>query len=206
MLNTFGSTQQKLLRTLLKSAEGLTFDEIADELEISRNAVDQHMASLREYVRTVGVRETRGRPSRKYTLSLEGKELFPKQYSWFSGVLLSAIKEAQGAGGLSQFLRGIAKTLSTSIGKNFKGKTLEEKIPEVVEVMQGLSYEASRAPDSSLAIVARNCVYHHLAKEHPEVCEFDRELLETLLNATVNHEECMVKGGGKCRFSFTPKN
>ncbi len=203
MLTSLGPTQQKLLRLLLNSADGLTFDEIADDLKISRNAVDQHMTSLNDYVRTAGVRETRGRPSRRYCLSNAGRDLFPKQYSWFSEVLLGAIKGEQGASGLSSFLKTVARSVAKQI--SLKGNSLEEKLPEVVSVMQSLHYEARVATDSPRALEARNCVYHHLAKEHPEVCDFDTELLESLLTAKVNHEECMLKGSAKCRFSFTPK-
>lgn len=203
MLEFFGPTQKRLLQLLLNSPDGMTLDQIATDLEISRNAVDQHMTSLEksEYLAVVGVKETGGRPSRRYTLSAQGKDLFPKQYSWFSEILLQAMKKEQGSEGLSKFLRSMARTVAGRIP--LKGKDISEKIPEVVSVMQSLAYEA-RAREGNV-IEARNCVYHHLAKEHPEVCDFDRELLQTLLQSQVNHEECMIQGGGKCRFSFLKK-
>ena len=204
MLDFFGATQKRLLHLLMNSAEGMTLEQIASDLEISRNAVDQHITSLEKnkYVQVAGINETGGRPSRRYSLSDEGKNLFPKQYSWFSGILLTALKGEQGSSGLSNFLKTAAKSIAGQI--SLKGNSLKERIPEVVEVMQSLSYEA-KSPETNV-IEARNCVYHHLAKEHPEVCDFDRELLESLLNAHVTHEECMIKGGGKCRFSFISKN
>ncbi|OQW50392.1 MAG: hypothetical protein A4S09_00955 [Proteobacteria bacterium SG_bin7] len=203
MLSFFGPTQKRLLHLLVNSSEGMTLDEIAEELEISRNAVDQHITKLERnrYLKVLGVKETGGRPSRCYTLSPEGKDLFPKQYSWFSEVLLGAIKGEQGARGLAEFLRTVGKSVASQIF--LKGKSVEEKIPEVVNVMQSLGYEA-QSPEKNV-VEARNCVYHHLAERHPEVCEFDQALLESLLEARVNHEECMFKGGRKCRFSFTPR-
>ncbi len=200
MLEFFGSTQKRLLQLLLNSPDGITLDQIAKDLEISRNAVDQHITSLEknDYLSVVGIKETGGRPSRRYTLSAQGKDLFPKQYSWFSEILLRAIKAEQGSVGLSKFLQMAARSVASEIP--LQGKVIEEKIPEVVKVMQSLAYEARAAQGN--VIEARNCVYHHLAKEHPEVCDFDRELLKTLLSSQVNHEECMIKGGGKCRFSF----
>ena len=52
---------------------------------------------------------------------------------------------------------------------------------------------------------ARNCVYHHLAAEHPEVCELDLALLSSLLGGKIEHVECMVRGGGSCRFRLLEK-
>jgi hypothetical protein len=54
-------------------------------------------------------------------------------------------------------------------------------------------------------IDARNCVYHHLAAEHPEVCELDLALLSSLLGGKIEHVECMVRGGASCRFRLLEK-
>ena len=54
-------------------------------------------------------------------------------------------------------------------------------------------------------IDARNCVYHHLAAEHPEVCELDLALLSSLLGGKIEHVECMVRGGASCRFRLKVK-
>ena len=69
--------------------------------------------------------------------------------------------------------------------------------------MRELGYQARTAIDQPGAlplIDARNCVYHHLAREHREVCDFDLALLSTLLDSDIEHVECMLRGGVACRF------
>jgi predicted ArsR family transcriptional regulator len=53
-------------------------------------------------------------------------------------------------------------------------------------------------------IEATNCVFHHLATRFPEVCHFDLALLSTFVGRPVVHDECIVRGGHVCRFSFKP--
>ena len=51
-------------------------------------------------------------------------------------------------------------------------------------------------------IEAYNCIYHDLAQKHEEICEFDRALISSLLDKTIDHEDCMAKGGRVCRFKI----
>ena len=85
MLNGFGQRQQELLEMLLFNKSGLTIDDLASQLGISRNAVQQHGAALENggYLDKGQLTVTRGRPSQSYVLSRKGVELFPKKYSWF---------------------------------------------------------------------------------------------------------------------------
>jgi predicted ArsR family transcriptional regulator len=72
--------------------------------------------------------------------------------------------------------------------------------------MTELGYEAQATQDKRQpAIEACNCLYHHVAAVHPEVCEFDLALLRGVTGADVEHEECMVRGGSVCRFRFKPR-
>jgi predicted ArsR family transcriptional regulator len=59
---------------------------------------------------------------------------------------------------------------------------------------------AARVPE----IQARNCVFHHLAQQHPSVCRFDLALLARASGRRVEHAECMLRGGKVCRFRFRP--
>jgi predicted ArsR family transcriptional regulator len=72
--------------------------------------------------------------------------------------------------------------------------------------MTELGYEAEASTDQKQpTIEACNCLYHHVAASHPEVCEFDLALLRGVTGADVEHDECMVRGGSVCRFRFKPR-
>jgi predicted ArsR family transcriptional regulator len=55
-------------------------------------------------------------------------------------------------------------------------------------------------------VEAYNCVFHALARAHPEVCRFDLAFMEAASGRPVQHLECLVRGGHACRFRLgSPK-
>ncbi len=82
-------------------------------------------------------------------------------------------------------------------------KSREDRIRALAGLMRELGYgcDAGRSP----VIEANNCVFHKLAMNNPEVCEFDRSLLAAFTGAKVDHQECMATGGSVCRFRFKPR-
>lgn len=211
MLELLGSRQQALLKLLLKNKGGLTLDELSEYLKISRNAVRQHVSALENNgIVTEGVtRPSGGRPEQLYVLTDEGKEFFPRNYSWFAQLMVESIAQESGVAGLRERLgtmgEGVAQQL---LSQNSVFKTREQKVEKLSEVMEELGYNTkSFAVDSdALTIEADNCIFHNLAMKNPEICQFDLALLSTFTDSTVNHEECMAKGGNVCRFKFTAKD
>lgn len=200
---TGSSTRERFLNLLLRQKDGLTIDELSEALAISRNAVRQHLAALERdgLVAAGAVRRGVGRPSQVYLLTPLGAEQFPRQYSLLSGWLLSALSALHGTEGTARILQQIASNLAKLFGPRVEGKEMAQRAEAVTGVLNELGYEASvEQADSGTAITAINCVYHHLATEHPEICELDIRLIEQLTGAQVEHTECMVRGGHCCRF------
>ena len=211
MLELLGSRQQALLKLLLKNKGGLTLDELSEYLKISRNAVRQHVSALENNgIVTEGVtRPSGGRPEQLYVLTDEGKEFFPRNYSWFAQLMVESIAQESGVAGLRERLGAIGEGVAQQLlSQNSVFKTREQKVEKLSEVMEELGYNTrSFAVDSdALTIEADNCIFHNLAMKNPEICQFDLALLSTFTDSTVNHEECMAKGGNVCRFKFTAKD
>ena len=211
MLELLGSRQQALLKLLLKNKGGLTLDELSKYLKISRNAVRQHVSALENNgIVTEGVtRPSGGRPEQLYVLTDEGKEFFPRNYSWFAQLMVESIAQESGVAGLRERLGAIGEGVAQQLlSQNSVFKTREQKVEKLSEVMEELGYNTkSFAVDSdALTIEADNCIFHNLAMKNPEICQFDLALLSTFTDSTVNHEECMAKGGNVCRFKFTAKD
>ncbi|RFC34881.1 MAG: transcriptional regulator [Candidatus Nitrotoga sp. SPKER] len=211
MLELLGSRQQELLKLLLRNKGGLTLEELSDYLKISRNAVRQHVAALENNgIVTEGVtRPSGGRPEQLYVLTEEGKEFFPRNYSWFAQLMVESIAQESGVKGLRERLgtmgEGVAQQL---LSQNSVLKTREQKVEKLSEVMEELGYSTrSFAVNSdALTIEADNCIFHNLAMKNPEICQFDLALLSTFTDSTVNHEECMATDGKICRFKFKAKD
>lgn len=207
-LSNIGQRQQLLLKALLHRPKGLSIDQLAQELSISRNAVNQHLASLQKqrYVESALQSSTGGRPGRVYMLTPVGMELFPRHYSLFSRMLLRLVQQRLGDESLKECLADLGEQLSHEYkGRIQKKGSLVEQIKEVKLIMYELGYETELHENLAdpMEIVASNCVFHELAKDCKEVCELDISLLSSLLDSKVEHKECMVRGGQYCRFGIS---
>ncbi len=207
MTNNISTRQSEILDLLLNQRSGLSIDEIAGELEISRNAVQQHFASLEknDYITTANLKKTAGRPVRTYVLSENGLKTFPKQYAWFSEIVLTDLKEEMGAEAFATYMKKLGTSLSQQLSSQFEGKPTEERVISLINVMQGLGFQASSSKaktEDGYTIKACNCIYHDLAKKHPEVCEFDKSLISNLLDSDAELTDCMAKGGLVCNFKI----
>lgn len=207
MIETLGTTQQELLKLLLENKAGLTVEELSQALAISRNAVRQHLTGMERdgLLLQSGTRPTGGRPERLYLLTDWGRELFPRQYSWFSRLLIESMLEQEGSEALGNRLADLGKQVASLLPS--QSPVPEERpaqVARLVELMTGLGYgaKATTGPDGSPTIEANNCVFHDLAARHPEVCRFDLALMATFVGNAVEHQECMVRGGSMCRFRF----
>ena len=151
-------------------------------------------------------KSTGGRPGRSYQITDEGINRLPKQYSWFSELLLDTLKEELGSKKLETYVKKVATSLVPQLREQLQGNDPKEHIRQVATILQSLGYQAETEETPSkkeLPILsAYNCVYHDLAIRHPEVCAFDIALLEQLVDRKVDHQECMAKGGHACRFAF----
>lgn len=199
-----GPTQSALLRALLHSGGGLTVDALAERLAISRNAVRQHITALeRDGLLARGpTQPTGGRPEQLYVLSPAGRERFPRQYAWLSDLLLRTLRDRLGSTGLGGTLESMGRAVAGSLAAFPAETTLSARIAAIAARMGELGYDT--APPEAQAIEARNCVFHKLAAEIPEVCRFDLALLAEASGARVEHRACMVRGDAVCRFEFVP--
>lgn len=210
MLDMLGVRQKELLRFLLQNKAGLTADELSAQLSITRNAVRQHLAALENdgLVRKGITRASGGRPEQLYVLTEKGHECFPRHYAWFAQLLIESMQLEAGADTFGERLAAIG----VQVGKQLRAQhpelaTSGEKIAKLSEIMQQLGYSTQpSAGNEADAIQADNCVFHTLALSNPNICQFDLALLSTFTGSAIDHQECMAKGGGVCRFKFTPKD
>lgn len=207
MLDMLGSRQQDLLTLLLETKSGLTVDELASGLTITRNAVRQHLAAL-ENAGVVIASETRpsgGRPQQLYVLSDKGFEMFPRQYTLLAKLLVEAVVQEGGNAGLAKCM----KTMGLAASKQLQAeqplmKTQAERVSKLVSVMKQLGYGAKEVPNAgkTTIIEADNCVFHNLAREHAEICQFDLALMANFSGQPVDHQSCMARGDNVCRFKL----
>ncbi|MGE8063460.1 helix-turn-helix transcriptional regulator [Pseudomonas sp. NPDC089547] len=200
MLEGLGRTQQDLLHALLHRPAGMSIDDLAQALAITRTAVRQHLAALERdgLVKRGATRPTGRRPEQLHELTEHAREQFPRQYPLLANLLIGEVAGLLGQEALLALMRQLGRKLAADL----EHKVVDEA--RIVEHMNTAGYEAQVFFRSSgePEIVAHNCVFHHLAKAHPVVCELDLALIGALGGAAVSHEECMLRGGQVCRFAL----
>ena len=147
MLNTIGGRQKQLLKLLRGSKPGMSVDELSKGLEITRNAVRQHLTALIGHgqVERVGAVATGGRPQTRYAITAAGRELFPRNYATVAGALITQLVDTLGKEPVGKMLadlgRAVAATqppLPVEPGDDGPTRALAERL-------DGLGYEAGPA-------------------------------------------------------------
>ncbi|MDQ2701465.1 MAG: transcriptional regulator [Pseudomonadota bacterium] len=206
-LAQFGDTQQRLLRQLLLSREGAGVEDLCGRLRISHNAVRQHVTALtvRGLVERIQPRATGGRPQARYALTAEGRELFPRNYGAIAAALISQLHARLGEAEIGAMLQELGATVAAT-----QAPLLEESGEALARALahrlDALGYEAIPARHGDdWQVEAFNCVFHGLARQHPQVCRFDLAYMEAATGRRVHHMECIVRGGQVCRFKLGPE-
>jgi DeoR family transcriptional regulator, suf operon transcriptional repressor len=205
-----GSSQQDVLNHLLENKAGATLEELVKGIGLSRTAINQHLISLERdgLVQKSVPRKTGGRPQHVYVLTEIGANSFPKQYSWFSKMLFQTLRRQVGEEQVSQYMYDLGVQLSGALIPRLVGKNRTERINEIVKIMNETGFVARTITadngEKLPRVECKNCVYHDLSKDYPEVCRFDIGFLAGLMGAEIEHQSCMQRGGQACRFRFIP--
>lgn len=205
-LNQLGQTQRQLLRLLQGERGGLSIDVLRSALNVSRNAVRQHLTSLlaQGLVAHGPIVPTGGRPERRFVLTDAANELFPRRYVELASSLIREIGSSLGEAQLLQLLTRLGDEVGKELGSGLAGGSSADRCKAIAAAMTELGYDArAEVRGATREIQAKNCVFHHLAQSHPAVCEFDLAFLGRASGQHVEHTECIVRGGDVCRFRFS---
>jgi predicted ArsR family transcriptional regulator len=197
------NTRQEILSRLQRQP-GLAAGDLAEHFELSLGAVRHHLAILERdgLIQSESVRKPIGRPCMVYELTELGEESFPKQYDRLSNALLDTLEEEHGAQGLRAFLRKVADRLIKRAGLDMKpDASIEERAGYLVEIMdrEGFSLNWQR-DDNELRIIQHSCPYQSVVGKHPEICQLDEQVIQTVMGQTTERVEHRSKGECACVF------
>jgi len=207
-LRQLGTTQQKLLRRLLLAPQGATVEALCESLGVTHNAVRQHLTALIAggFAERGEARLTGGRPQARYVLTASGRELFPRNYGLIAGGLIEQLYAQAGKPGVQAMLADMGRALGAAAAERIAAVPEEEVVGALAEQLDALGYETLAVKrDGETQVEAYNCVFHALAKAHPDVCRFDLAFMEAATGRPVQHLECLVRGGHACRFRLGPR-
>src|SRR5437868_7167565 len=144
-VDVIGQRRQGILRLLLEHKNGLSVDELAARLGITRTAIREHLAGLerdRLIAQGFSRASTGGRPSRPYILTERGHALFPKHYALLARLPIEDLAE-RGEDNVGEALTAMGNRLVRRMKSEDEGKTLAERGASVARLMSGLGYEAA---------------------------------------------------------------
>lgn len=81
--------------------------------------------------------------------------------------------------------------------------SLEGRLDYLTELLseEGFLSTWERTPDG-YRLVEYSCPYLSIGSTHTEVCHFDRQLINGILQLNVLQESCMLHGANCCQFSI----
>lgn len=195
-------TRQNIVE-ILKARGRATVEELADALGLTPMTVRHHLSILeeRKLVATDVQRGRVGRPHYVYYLTPAADELFPKAYHILAERVLAKIKELYGAQEARVILQDIAGDLAEPHLEELADKSLAERLLHIEEIMAAEGFRVRITGDSETpGVEVCNCAYRHVAAHHPEVCELDRTLLETVLGRDLERVKHAPAGDDCCRY------
>ena len=197
----FASTRGRVV-TLLRRASR-TVNELADDLELTDNAVRAHLATLERdgLVQQQGERRGGGKPSLAYGLTPEAEALFPKAYGSVLGAVVAVVGDRLGPREADAILREAGQRLATPPDD---AAGVEERVAlaaATIEHLGGLA-EVERVDDHYL-LRGFACPLAESVTGAPESCRIAEALLAESTGLAVR-ECCDRDGTPRCRFELRP--
>lgn len=187
---------------LLLRSEDRTVRELAEALDLTRNAVRSQLSNLQRdgLAQVTGRRPTERKPEYVYGLTEQAEQLFPKSYDEVLSVLLSVLAEERDD--VDDLLEDVGRRLA----RLHKPYELEpapqdrlERAKSVLEDMGGLPIVESENGTDRLR--GERCPLASLVEAHgPLACDLARALLEELTELPLERR-CQVNADGpECVF------
>ena len=199
---TSDRTRGRLLALLREGS--WTVDDLADQLDLTDNAVRFHLDALEKagIVEKSGVRRLGvGQPAVLYSLSTSGDEAFSKAYAPVLIATLAELRERMTPPELMRLLKRIGKRLARGAG-SFSGSLASRttRASQLLNELGGVTV-VEKKPDG-YTIIGRACPLARAVEEDHCVCAAVTSLVADVVGAEVV-ERCDRSGRPKCRFDIT---
>lgn len=198
-------TRGRILEEL--AAAPRTARDLARSLGIQESAARGHLERLEDRGLVVPTfhREGVGRPRKRYLLTPQGHELFPRKYELLLDSVLEELLARNGREFVSALFAESAKRMAREIAEKLPeaGTNPKARAEALAAALNDLGFRCSveTKADGTLKIIRSNCIFRHAALGHAElICDvFDKHLTETLLGqAGIDLETSIGRGATQC--------
>jgi predicted ArsR family transcriptional regulator len=203
------------LMELLKRAGETDVASLARQLGISGVAVRQHLAALERdgKVTQRSVRRPVGRPAGLYRLTEAADEAFPQASAKVALDLLARLQKLMGPDAVHKLLQERLRDLQRLYQEKLKGaRSLGKKLQVLAEIRDSEGYLCSSEPapasqaKGGLRLVEHHCPLAELARQHPEICDYELELFRLVLGEPeLRRVDHIGSGGHACAYELPGK-
>lgn len=201
------STRDKIIGALLRNPNA-TINHLSETVGINGISVRHHLTNLQAQGLVVAEEERHGvgRPRLVYRLTDKGIEKFPTNYLQLTNRLLDEMKANYSNEEVSKLFSQVATKLVDPHKEVIKDLDIEAKLDYLKEVLakEGFIVEWEKS-DGKYLIKNISCPFYHIGSLHSEVCIIDKIIISTLLDKSIEMEECVLDGYPHCSYSFKEK-
>ena len=206
-------TRDVVARSILESGP-TTAVALAEKLDITPAGIRRHLDSLiaegvltsREPYQSSASR-SRGRPSKVFLMTDEGREKFEHSYDDLAVAALKFMASKSGSHLVDEFAQTRAADFERK-GQPIKNsnKSLLEKSKLLAKLLTREGYSATTDKmGNGEEICQHHCPIAHVASEFPQLCEAETEAFSKILGTHVQRLATIADGDGVCT-TFVPTN
>lgn len=197
-------TRGRIIEELAISPQ--TARDLARKLGIQESAARGHLDRLqgRGLVVPTFHREGVGRPRKRYLLTSEGQELFPRKYEMLLDSVMEELLAREGEGFVSALFASAARRMAKEIAQSLPpSKGLQDRVQALARSLNELGFRTTveKSAEGGFKLVRTNCVFRHNALTHAYLlCDvFDKHLTEALLGQVgVDLQDSIGRGSMRC--------
>jgi len=199
------STKERILNTLLNK-HNATIGELAEVVGINGISVRHHLINLQAegLITAEEERHGVGRPRFIYKLSDKGYEQFPSNYLGLTNLILDVIGSELPRKQMETIMEKVGQRMAESNKISNPDLPIEAKLSEMsVKLAKGGFRISHEREGNVITVHNKNCPYHHIGLQHPEICQVDQVMFQNLIGKPIKQAACMLTGSTECSFTLT---
>ncbi|MDR7236909.1 helix-turn-helix transcriptional regulator [Neobacillus drentensis] len=198
------SEPKRRIVCVIKTSGALSMSELASLLDLSGEAVRQHLLHLEKDGWIVRISEKHngiGRPHIRYQLTTAGEHLFEKNYDHLTIEVLDTLVNHLGINTLKEVLTAMIDERVCEWEPKLHGLSTKERLMVLKDFYaKDDSYMEVVKKGNDYYLIERNCPFHNVALKRPILCSVTVSVLTKLLGCKVQREQRFQNGDGCCAF------
>jgi DeoR family transcriptional regulator, suf operon transcriptional repressor len=188
---------------LLRTTGPLSVGDLADAMEVTPTAIRQRLTRLmsREIIQREAQRNGRGRPKHRYWLTDKGMRMTGSNFTDLAMALWKEVRSLESVELRREMLRRLAQALANGYANQIEGRTPEERLRSVAEILVQRRIPATVVENSSgPTLTTHACPYPVLSDQDQSICTMERMMISELVGKDVKLTKCRLDGDDECRF------